>query len=305
MIKPRISIIVPCYNQGRFMRETLDCLKQQTIEQWECVIVNDGSTDDTLTIAQEYVAADPRYILVDKPNGGLADARNAGIKASHGKYILPLDSDDLIGETYTKEATEFLDQHPDVTLVYSRVKYFGDRNDEWILPKYSYEGLLLENSIFCSCVYRRSDYDKTCGYNTNMKGGLEDWDFLLSLLNRNSKVYQIPKVLFYYRKHGKTMISEARKQKKELHNKIISNHREIFYPYLHYTIRNGGKEYSAQELKTMERIIKVYMKNEFRNANSLYKSFVALCEFMREKKHSVSLRLDVIGKFFFYGLLRK
>lgn len=227
-MEPIISIIVPCYNLAVYMRETLDCLKKQTLADWECVIVNDGSTDNTLDIAKEYVESDSRYKLVNKPNGGLSDARNAGIKVSHGKFILPLDSDDLIDPTYTEKAVKYLTENPDVKLVYCKAKYFGDRNDEWVLPKYDYNGLLLSNQIFCSCVYRRSDFDKTAGYDTNMKKGLEDWDFLLSLLDGNSKVYKIPEILFFYRKHGKSMISGANNISQEITNYIYQKHKKKY-----------------------------------------------------------------------------
>ncbi len=236
MEKPLISIIVPCYNQSLYMRETLDCLKKQTYQNWECVIVNDGSTDNTLEIAEEYVSEDSRYILVDKTNGGLADARNSGIKASHGRYILPLDSDDLIDPSYTEKAIACLEHYPEISLVYCRAKYFGDRNDEWVLPEFDYDLLLHRNHIFCSCIYRRSDYDKTSGYNLNMIYGWEDWDFLLSLLDKDSKVYKIPEVLFYYRKHGTSMLSTTNKHSEELYNQLIANHIDTYYPLLHKVI---------------------------------------------------------------------
>lgn len=235
-MKPIISIIVPCYNQSLFMRETLDCLQKQTIDNWECIVVNDGSTDNTLDIAREYVIKDNRYILVDKQNGGLSDARNEGIRVSHGKYILPLDSDDLIAPTYAEKAVAYFEKHPETTLVYCKARFFGDRNDEWILPEYNYEKLLFGNHIFCSCVYKRKDYDKTGGYNTNLKKGLEDWDFLLSLLSKESIVYKIPEFLFLYRKHGDSMVSKMRSHSKEIYNSIVANHMDVYYPYLYNVI---------------------------------------------------------------------
>ena len=241
MGKPLISIIVPCYNQSLYMRETLDCLKKQTYQNWECVIVNDGSTDNTLEIAKRYVSDDSRYILVDKANGGLADARNAGIKASHGCYILPLDSDDLIDPSYTEKAIECLEQNSEIKLVYCRAQFFGDRNDEWFLPTFDYNLLMYRNLIFCSCIYRRADYDKTSGYNPNMLYGWEDWDFLLSLLDKNSKVYQIPEILFFYRKHGKSMLSTTNRHSEFLYNQLITNHMDLYYPLLYKIITSDNK----------------------------------------------------------------
>lgn len=268
MISAILSIIVPCYNQATYMRDTLNCIKEQTLKDWECIIVNDGSTDNTIDIAKEYTEQDYRFILVDKVNGGLADARNAGIKASHGKYILPLDSDDLIAPTYAEKAVDYLDNHPDVKLVYCKARYFGDRKDEWILPEYNFDKLLFGNQIFCSCVYRRCDYDKTCGYNTNMKKGLEDWDFLLSLLDQDSKVYQIPEVLFFYRKHGASMISATSKHTKELYNRMVANHIDLYYPYLHHTIMQQGEiDYLRTELD------KILHSNAYKLGTMLLKPF--------------------------------
>ena len=280
-MNPLISIIVPCYNQSQYMRETLDCLQKQTIGDWECIIVNDGSTDNTLDIAKEYVANDKRYILVDKQNGGLADARNAGIKASHGKYILPLDSDDLIAPTYAEKAVAYLEVHPETTLVYCRAQYFGDRNDEWLLPEFDYDRLLFENLIFCSCVYKRADFDKTDGYNTNMKKGMEDWDFLLSLLNKESRVYRIPEVLFFYRKHGVSMLTDTVKHSRELVNRIVANHVELYYPYLHIVMSG------PQEIKNLQKELNgIINSNAYKLGNMLIKPFKWLkCKlFHRDEK---------------------
>ena len=119
----RISIIVPCYNGEEFLGETLDCLQKQTIEDWECVIVNDGSTDNSIKILREYETKDSRYKVIDKENEGPSVARNVAIAASSGKYILPLDADDLIAPTYAEKAIEYLERHPKTKLVYCKAKY--------------------------------------------------------------------------------------------------------------------------------------------------------------------------------------
>lgn len=269
MKTPIISIVIPCYNQSLYMRETLNCVMEQTLSEWECIIVNDGSTDDTLSIAKEYTKKDKRFYVVDKPNGGLADARNAGIKASHGRYILPLDADDLIDPTYTEKGVKYLEDHPEVKLVYCKAKYFGDRNDEWILPNYDYNSIIYYNLIFCSCIYRRSDYDKTIGYNKNMKYGWEDWDFLLSLLSKDSKVYKIPEILFFYRKHGKSMISTANSHSEEMYKQIVANHLDIYHPLLYKVLTSENEK---RKLKNMYDIIS--NSKSYRLGHALLRPFV-------------------------------
>lgn len=228
---PIISIVVPCYKQEQYMRDALDSVLTSTLTNWECVIVNDGSPDRTLEIAHEYEAKDKRFIVIDIPNGGLSNARNTGIKASHGKYILPLDSDDKIGPKYLELAVEHFEKYPETKLVYCLCNFFGDKTGFRHLPDYSYEWLIWCNLFFPACVYRRSDYDKTIGYNTNMVHGLEDWDFWLSLLKENDIVYRIPDVQFYYRKHGLSMIDGTKKHFSETERQLVLNHMDIYSPY--------------------------------------------------------------------------
>lgn len=214
-----------------YMRDALDSVLASTFQDWECVIVNDGSKDETLQIAKEYEQRDERFLVVDIPNGGLANARNVGIRHSHGKYILPLDSDDKIGEKYIELSVSYLDQHPETKLVNCLCKYFGDFNEIKQMPSYNYDALLWQNLFLASSVYRREDYDKTVGYNTNMRHGHEDWDFWLSLLKPDDKVYRIPETLFFYRKHGVSMVSGTNKNLSETNRQLVLNHLDIYSPY--------------------------------------------------------------------------
>lgn len=228
---PKISIIIPCYNQAQYLPETLDSVLAQTFTDWECVIVNDGSQDDTEMIAKQYCTKDSRFIYVFQSNEGLASARNNGIHYSSGEFILPLDSDDKIGPSYIEKALRHFNNYPQTKLVYCKARRFGDIDEPWPLPPYNYNQLIWQNCIFCSAIYKRVDYDKTIGYNPNMKSGLEDWDFWLSLLDAKSEVYQLDEVLFYYRYHGVSMISNTIKDTNQLAIQIYKNHKEIYQPY--------------------------------------------------------------------------
>ncbi|MBO5613044.1 MAG: glycosyltransferase family 2 protein [Prevotella sp.] len=265
----RISIIVPCYNGAEFLRETLDCLQKQTIEDWECVIVNDGSTDNSIEILREYEAKDSRYKVIDKENEGPSVARNVAIAASSGKYILPLDADDLIAPTYAEKAIEYLEQHPQTKLVYCKARFFGDKEGEWELPEYNYNEIIYGNSIFCSCVYRRKDFDKTEGYNPNMKHMLEDWDFLLTLLKPDDDVHCIPEVLFYYRQHGITRTSKDSIKTDMYHLRMELNHPEIYSKDLErsYLFVNSMSRYYKVELNG------ILNSNAYKLGNTLIKPF--------------------------------
>lgn len=227
---PIVSIIVPAYNQQDYISETLDSVLSQTYQNWECVIMNDGSTDDTPSIAESYSAKDRRFKLYSQPNGGLSSARNSAIQHARGEYILPLDADDLISPTYVEEAIRRFLDYPETKLVYCKADIFGDMNGPWELFPYDYERFLAINCIFCSCFFRREDYLQAGGYDEKLKEGLEDWDFLIRLLHKDDIVYQIPKVLFHYRKRLGTnnLTSTTARSESKVFFQVITKYPDIY-----------------------------------------------------------------------------
>lgn len=245
-----ISIVVPCYKQAHFLSETLDSVYEQTYSDWECIIVNDGSPDNTEEIAQLYCKKDSRFRYLYKENGGISDARNVGIKNSHGEYILPLDSDDKISPQYIEKAIAYFERYPETQLVYSLADRFGEKNMEWVLEDYNYQKLLWRNMIFCSAVFRRVDFDRVGGYNINMKYGLEDWDFWLSFLNEKSVVYQIPEILFHYRYNENSRNTNVAKYGlDESLRQIYRNHPKIYAPYVENIIQLYNNQYLIHAYK--------------------------------------------------------
>lgn len=251
-----VSIIIPCYNQGQYLAEALDSVIAQTYSYWECIVVDDGSSDNSREVALAYAKKDKRISYLYQDNQGVSAARNNAIKNSKGKYILPLDGDDMIAPTYVEKAVSYLMSHEDVKLVYCKARLFGEQNGVWNLPKYTYEMVLWKNIIFCTAMFRRSDYDKTKGYNVNMKKGLEDWDFWLSLLSKEDVVYQIDEILFYYRiKQVSRNADIDYSINRELNKQIVRNHSEIYARYLEDIINFHQAEnllHEAVEAKACE-----------------------------------------------------
>ena len=205
---PIISVIVPCYNQSQYLSEALESVRMQSYESWECIIVDDGSPDDTADIASNFCLKDKRFKYLKKENGGLSSARNAGIKEASGSLILPLDADDRIHKDYLQLATEAFNQNPMLDLVYCKAAYFGTKTGEWVLDTYSYENLLAHNSIFCSAFFKKDAFIKANQYNESLKNGWEDWDLWLRLLNPYSHVYQLKGTLFFYRVKDQSMVQQ-------------------------------------------------------------------------------------------------
>ena len=232
-MQPIVSIITPCFNADKYLSETLDCLQKQTLYDWECIIVNDGSTDSSSDIAHEYAAKDSRYVVIDKENEGPSVARNVGIKASHGKYILPLDADDLIEPSYLELAVDYLENCDDCKVVYCEGDYFGDKhgNLEWAIFK-GYKSLLLQNSTFNAIVFKKQDALLIGGYDEKMRG-YEDWDFVIRLLNGSNGVYQIPYCLFHYRKSDQheSVNDKAEKRHEEFCNYIYKKNLDLYIKF--------------------------------------------------------------------------
>lgn len=229
---PLISIVVPCYNQVQYLFEALDSVVAQSYGNWECIIVNDGSTDSTEEISTSYCSKDDRFKYLKKDNGGLSSARNAGVSIARGEFILPLDADDKISSYYLQRAMEKMKENPQIKLIYCKAERFGLMKGEWFLEEYSYRRLLIKNMIFCSSIFRKSDFDKISGYDELMVGGYEDWEFLLRFLNPDDIVHRLNETHFFYRiKKASAIHNDHRNERDKklyIYQKHISKYLDYF-----------------------------------------------------------------------------
>lgn len=221
---PLISVIIPCYNQGPFLAESISSVLDSDFADIEIIVVDDGSTDpETCRILE--VLDYPKTRLIRRINGGLAAARNSGIAEAKGQYILPLDADDRIGPHYISQAVAALEPDLALGIVYCRAEKFGAESGPWRLPPFFRWRMGLGNIIFCSAIYRRDDWDKARGYDENLRRGWEDWDFWLSLLESGRQVLCLPQTGFFYRKHPASMAAVMSAELKlSLHYRLMEKH---------------------------------------------------------------------------------
>jgi glycosyltransferase involved in cell wall biosynthesis len=227
-LPPIVSVIMPCFNQGQFIEEAVESVFAQTFASVEIIIVNDGSTDtDTVRLLNQYKK--PNVSVIHTENRGPSAARNTGIHAAKGTYILPLDADDRIAPTYLEKAVPILDSQPNVGIVYSQAELFGDKTGAFDLPDYQFPNILLGNMIFNSSLYRRSDWEKIGGYNENMVWGWEDYDFWLSIIELGRTVFRIPEVLYFHRE-----VANSRSQQMtqdcwlKSYTQLFKNHPQLY-----------------------------------------------------------------------------
>lgn len=200
---PLVSVIVPIYGCELYIGECLDSILLSTYKNYEIIIVDDGSPDNSLSIAQKYANKYQNIKIIAQENKGVCYARNNAISEARGLFILPIDGDDKIAPTYIEKAVSALNNDKSLGIVYCEAEFFGCKKGKWCLPKYSFPDVLNSNLIFCSALFRKSDWEKVGGYKKEMTLGLEDWEFWLSLIETGVKVYRIPEILFYYRQKSR------------------------------------------------------------------------------------------------------
>ncbi|MFQ8981618.1 MAG: glycosyltransferase family A protein [Waltera sp.] len=194
----KVSVIMPCYNDGKYIMEAIDSIVKQTYQNWELIIVDDGSDDEeTKRIINEI--QNPKIKVFHTEHLRPAGARNYGIQKAEGTYILPVDSDDRIHEEYMEKAVKMIESNPRIGVVYCKAELFGEKSGSWNLPDYSFKHMLLDNIVFVTALFYKSDWEKVGGFNTSMAQGMEDYDFWLSILGLEREICQIPEALFYYR----------------------------------------------------------------------------------------------------------
>lgn len=223
---PLVSVVIPCYNYGQYVGETVKSALGSTYPNIEVVIVNDGSTDrHTLEVLKELAKT---CTVIHQPNMGLPAARNAGINASRGKYVLPLDADDLIAGTLIEIGVWLLEEHPEYSYIYSGVRLFGTQNYTWDIPPYNFYELLMHNIIPATSLLRKNAWAAVNGYDENMRAGYEDWDFWIRLGRSGHTGYKIEDNLFFYRKHGPSMLSESNRGHDALVKYVKQKNRHLY-----------------------------------------------------------------------------
>jgi GT2 family glycosyltransferase len=230
---PACSVVIPCYNHGEFLLAAVASVEQAGDAALELVIVNDGSTDPfTLEVLERLRAAG--YRVLDQPNRGVSAARNAGIRATRGKYLLPLDADNRIRPAYLHRAAKVLDAAPEVGVVYGDAALCGERSGLWRVPEFNLDDMTTGNRIDACAVVRREAWEQCGGYDEDLQAGWEDWDFWLSVAENGWRFAHLPEVLFDYRVRSGSMSAGTAnpETRRRLLDFIIAKHPAIFQPRL-------------------------------------------------------------------------
>lgn len=203
-----VSIVIPCYNDGAFLREALTSAQAQTHPDVEIVVVDDGSTEPATLSLLEHIRSEG-VLVVRQENLGLPTARNTGIAATQGEYILPLDADDRLAPEYARLASSIMDTRPEVGIVGGQIEYFGVQSGRDRPTFTGVESMLFQNRLFTSSMTRRTDWTAAGGYPDGLRFG-EDWVYWLRILALGRTVHVLDEVVWFYRQRPGQMTRNMR-----------------------------------------------------------------------------------------------
>ena len=284
---PKVSIIMSVYNGEKYLKEAIDSMIRQTFKDFEFIIINDGSTDQSLNIIKSY--KDPRIILISRENRGLTESLNEGIKKAKGDYIARMDADDISKKDRLQKQIRFLSHNKDVSLVVSTVELIDQDGNQiqhvWeddrkaITPKQIEDSMPISDCIAHPAVFARSKLYRNYHYN-NVKSG-EDYDLWLRLLSEGFKIAKIEEPLLSYRVHEESITQKSNKNgsaKKVIYikeNFLVSQVKlrkwgkiekkvlkSLKSDYLNYYYELISKDYIKYPFKALLKLARAYNKSK-------------------------------------------
>ena len=228
--QPRVSFLVTCHDLGRFLPEALESIFAQTYQDFEVVIVDDGSTDpETLRILEHLRR--PRTQLVTIPNRGLPAARNEALRHARGRYLCAFDCDDVLQPRFLERTLAVLDRDPSVAFVSTWLEVFGTESWIWRQERVDFPLLLSECVVLTAAPVRREAVEAVGGYDAEtFRDGDEDWDLWIGLVEGGYRGAVVPEVLFRYRRRPDSMFARCNRgqTRRRLRRALIEKHRASF-----------------------------------------------------------------------------
>lgn len=264
-MKPLLSIIIPCYNSEKTLEDTLVSVYNQHFDNWEAIIVNDGSPDNLEEVALKWVDRDGRFKYFKKQNEGLGKTRNFGIKKALGDIILPLDSDNKIRPDFVNAHIHRFVENSNIGVIYGNAEYFGEKRGAWIIGPFDKYRLLYHNYIDACAMIRKSTLENVNYFEENLPfQGHEDWDLWLKITASGFDFLYVNEITFDYRVTKNSMIKSFDQDmlnanisfiKKKHHNLYIEAMSELYEEnvLLKHKLKNSKKIRFIQKLRNIKK----------------------------------------------------
>lgn len=320
---PKITVYITAYNYGRFVKKSIESVVNQTEQDWELIVINDGSTDDTKKIISEY-EKNKKIRIINQENKGLNITNNIALRLSKGDYIMRLDADDYLAPSALKELSDFLDKNPDKDLVYPNYYEIDDQDNliSEVMLRPIEDANLLDMPAHGACTMFRTKVLKMLGGYIEDYSCQDGYDLWLRFI-QNHTPGNVSSKLFYYRQHpdslskNKEKIFSTRRQIKEdfvnrntdglmpkvvaivlasVQNNVSEKHplNELAgKPLIHYTL---------EELKKTKNIHKIVVSSESKEVLDFAGSQLDVVSHNRSNDGSIKFSkredyLDAIAKF--------
>lgn len=274
---PKISIVIPCYNDNLFIGKSVDSAINQGYENKEIIVVDDGSNNQTKRAIEEL--GSKIDVLITQENSGPAAARNRGIEVAKGKYILVLDSDDYFEPSFCEKAVDIFNTYQEIKVVTCFARWFKmDGTFRIFRPEGGgLKNFLLNNATLGNCLFYRNDWEIFGGYDEEMTRGFEDWEFFIRIHSQGGRTFVIPEVLFHYRKRVSSVSISANQRRFELlkyiyfkHADLYKGHFELFISHLLNQIASEQKEKNKKTESAEYRIGRSFLL-PFRKLKSIFR----------------------------------
>jgi glycosyltransferase involved in cell wall biosynthesis len=200
---PRLSIVTAVYNHGQYLRESAESVLRQTVRDIELVIVNDGSTDNSVSVTTDLVQSDGRVrVLHNNNNEGLAYSLNRGIAFARAPWVMKVDADDFISPHYVEAILRAADADPRRNVIFSPCQHFGARTDVYRYPAFN-PARMVDQLMIAGCgAFQKALWAAVGGYDESMRFA-EDWDLhIRAQLAVGLVPHQLPSPLWHYRQHA-------------------------------------------------------------------------------------------------------
>ena len=270
---PLISIIIPCYNDWKYIEDTINSALNQSYENKEIIVVDDGSDIKTKEALKNLSQKVDKIIVQE--NRGLAAARNSGIKASNGSLILPWDADDLFQKDFLKRALDIITSNSLIKIVSCKAERFDETGkiDNYTPRGGSLNNFLFANSAFATSLFYRKEWDRVGGYDENLTG-YEDWEFFIRLLKDGGEAFIIDEVMFYYRQRLNSLRIQSNSKSNDLWMYIFLKHKDLYMNHydglikfytekLKLNDKNSKRELSRTNYKFLRVIFKTIRKIKY------------------------------------------
>ena len=226
---PEISVLIPCYNYGHYLEYALESVTSQSYQNWEAIVIDDGSTDDTPQVTTQF--DDPRIRYIYQENRGLSAARNTGLRSAQADLIALLDADDIWQAEYLAKMVTKLKMHPDAVAAYCGYQYIDQDGENvglpnlTIVPPEDFREYLANNGNFlvsCGVVFRKKIAVSEGCFDESLNA-VEDAD-MWSKLSRHGPFVSVPSILVGYRRHDSNMSSDPQRMVAAYYQILERNH---------------------------------------------------------------------------------